>query len=169
MALGKNRDIPISEFYTNLQLEWFSYFMRAKTYNRPEDIKKFTDICGKKKEKIDGISRKNCLPNIFENEQYKERYVSLFLGEWGLPQFQYRDDYQRRVRGMWDKRYYFNVGADVKVKGEHTVELGTITGNDHENCKLTVKLTISKEEITIHYDNVQRIFPAHFFENLNEF
>lgn len=166
MELKKDRDIPITDFYTNLQLEYLSYYMRGKVYKRPEDLKKFADICGKKREKIEGLSRKNCLPNIFNNQTYRERYLNLFIGEFGLPQFQYRDDYQRKVKGMWDKKYYFNEGTNVKVNVDGFIDVGVVIDNDHEKCKVTIRMSMDKSEITLLYDNVQRVFSEKFFEDL---
>ena len=166
MELQKDRDIPITDFYTNLQLEYLSYYMRGKVYKRLEDLKKFTDICEKKREKIEGLSRKNCLPNIFNNDLYRERYINLFIGEFGLPQFQYRDDYQRKVKGMWDKKYYFDEGVNVKVNINGLVDVGVIIGNDHESNKATIRLSMDKKEITLLYDNIQRVFPERFFDDL---
>lgn len=166
MKLRKDRDIPIADFYTNLQLEYLSYHMRGKVYKRPEDLKKFADICGKKREKIEGLSRKNCLPNIFNNELYRERYINLFIGEFGLPQFQYRDDYQRKVKGMWDKKYYFGEGVNVKVNINDLVDVGVVMSNDHEAQKATIRLSMDKKEVTLLYDNIQRVFPERFFEDL---
>lgn len=166
MKPRKDRDIPITDFYTNLQLEYLSYYMRGKVYKRPEDLKKFADICEKKREKIEGLSRKNCLPNIFNNELYRERYINLFIGEFGLPQFQYRDDYQRKVKGMWDKKYYFGEGVNVKVNINDLVDVGVVMSNDHEAQKATIRLSMDKKEVTLLYDNIQRVFPERFFEDL---
>lgn len=166
MEPKKDRDIPITDFYTNLQLEYLSYYMRGKVYKRSEDLKKFADICEKKREKIEGLSRKNCLPNIFNNELYRERYINLFIGEFGLPQFQYRDDYQRKVKGMWDKKYYFDEGVNVKVNINDLVDVGVIVKNEHELNKATVRLSIDKKEVILLYDNIQRVFPERFFDDL---
>lgn len=166
MELKKDRNIPITDFYTNLQLEYLSYYMRGKVYKRPEDLKKFADICEKKREKIEGLSRKNCLPNIFNNELYRERYINLFIGEFGLPQFQYRDDYQRKVKGMWDRKYYFGEGVNVKVNINDLVDVGVVMSNDHEANKATIRLAMDKKEVTLLYDNIQRVFPERFFEDL---
>lgn len=166
MKPRKDRDIPITDFYTNLQLEYLSYYMRGKVYKRPEDLKKFADICEKKREKIEGLSRKNCLPNIFNNELYRERYINLFIGEFGLPQFQYRDDYQRKVKGMWDRKYYFGEGVNVKVNINDLVDVGVVMSNDHEANKATIRLSMDKKEVTLLYDNIQRVFPERFFEDL---
>ena len=166
MKPRKDRDIPITDFYTNLQLEYLSYYMRGKIYKRPEDLKKFADICEKKREKIEGLSRKNCLPNIFNNELYRERYINLFIGEFGLPQFQYRDDYQRKVKGMWDRKYYFGEGVNVKVNINDLVDVGVVMSNDHEANKATIRLSMDKKEVTLLYDNIQRVFPERFFEDL---
>jgi len=114
----KSRDIPITEYYTNLQLEWISYKVRELIYDREIDRKRFHDICEMKKEKIEKFAFRNCCNSIFSSDNMKEKYVKKFLGNgYGLPNFQYRDDRQRKVNGHWDKVHYFKSGIKVIKDG----------------------------------------------------
>jgi len=111
----KSRDIPITEYFTNLQLEWISYKLRELTYDREIDRKRFHDICEMKKEKIEKFAFRNCCKSIFSSESMKNKYVNKFLGDgFGLPNFQYRDERQREVNGMWDKVHYFKNGVRIE-------------------------------------------------------
>jgi hypothetical protein len=162
--LPKTRVIPISDFYTRLQLEWISYKCRALIYHRPFDKKKFMEICDKKKEKILQISLKNCLPSIFNNKEQQKKYTLRFFGQTGIPAFCYRDDYQIAIKGYWDLYYYFTVGASVRCCINGEVEIGNILSNDIKAGTLVAKLDSGHIEITFH--NCSRIFPSNFYEDL---
>ena len=67
---------------------------------------------------------------------------------------------------MWDKKYYFGEGVNVKVNINDLVDVGVVMSNDHEAQKATIRLSIDKKEVTLLYDNIQRVFPERFFEDL---
>ena len=146
--LPKDRIIPISDFFSRLQIEWICYRFRELIYQRPFDKKKFADICLKKKEKIDQIALENSLPSIFNNDGQRERYLKKFIGDGGFPNFCYRDEYQTKIKGFWDAFYYFIEGSSVRflLKGE--VEIGHIKGCIVKEKKVLVEI----DEQTIEYD-----------------
>lgn len=164
----KSRELPIQDYYTLLQIEYLNYFCRYKIYKREEDIKKFNDICLKKREKIESISRKNCTPSIFSDEKCKQKYIQKFLNEWGMPNFYYRDEYQEKIKGHWDKVYFFFRGEPVKVNmGESIIE-GTVKFLDY---KTNIAIIIGegengKYQHKSHIDNILRILPDDFFDEL---
>jgi hypothetical protein len=162
--LPKTRVIPIGDFYTRLQLEYICYKFRELIYQRPFDKKKFSDICVKKKEKIDQISLENCLPSIFNDPGQKDRYLKKFFGHNGLPNFCYRDDYQTRVKGHWDIFYYFIVGSSVRYAENGDVLIGRI-----KKCNTEKRIISIETEDCVcdrSYDQVTRIFPSTFYEIL---
>lgn len=163
--LPKNRIIPISSFYSLLQLEYISYRFRALIYQRAFDCKKFQDICLKKKEKIDQIALENCLPSIFSNTGQQKKYLEKFFNECGPPNFLYRDDYQKQVKGYWDLYYYFIVGSSVRFTESEGVEIGRI-----ESCSLKEKRLVIRTEDSKKFDKkfseVIRIFPSDFYERV---
>ena len=164
MTLGKTRIIPISDFYTRLQLEYISYKFRSLIYQRAFDKKKFNDICNHKKKKIDQISLENCLPSIFNNQDRQKKYLQKFFGDGGFPNFTYRDDYQSKVKGYWDQYHYFIEGASVKFFYEGECEIGRIMDSNVKDKKVTV--TFEDKTILLDFSEVTRIFPSDFFENL---
>ena len=83
MEKHKSRDISVGDFYSLLQLEYISYKVREFLYERPEDKKKFKDISDKKKDNIESISFRRCIPSLFNNEAMKLRYIDKFINEWG--------------------------------------------------------------------------------------
>lgn len=125
--LGCSRVIPIGDYFSLLQSEYISYAFRRKTYKREEDIKKFREICEKKKEKIDSFSAKNCLPSIFNGDKvYLQKYLDKFLNEWGMPNFMYRDEYKKIVYSFWDVKYWLQKGTEVKFKTNDSIEFGVV-------------------------------------------
>jgi hypothetical protein len=162
--LPKTRVIPIGDFYTRLQLEYICYKFRELIYQRPFDKKKFTDICLKKKEKIDQIALENCLPSIFTNVEQQKRYLLKFFGQDGLPNFCYRDDYQSRVKGYWDVFYYFMCGSSIRFKKDSEIELGRV-----KECIINQKKVIIQMDNTLferRFQEVTRIFPSNFYVDL---
>jgi hypothetical protein len=162
--LPKTRIIPISDFYTRLQLEYLSYRFRSMIYHRQFDKKKFAEICEKKKEKIDQIALENCLPSIFNNVEQQKKYLFRFFGTCGVPAFCYRDDYQTLIKGHWDLFYYFIPGASVKLQLHDDIEIGRIVFNDIAVRKISVE--INGATISALYQNVTRIFPSNFYQEL---
>jgi hypothetical protein len=159
--LPKTRVIPISDFYTRLQLEFISYRFRSMIYQRPFDRKKFEDICSKKKEKIDQIALENCLPSVFNDKGQRERYLRKFFKIEGIPSFCYRDDYQMKVKGHWDIFYYFIVGSSVRYRDNGDVCIGRI-----KHCNTALKKIVIEADGCVYertYDDVTRIFPSNFY------
>jgi len=163
--LLRTRIISINDFYTRLQLEYLSYRLRYEIYQRPFDKKKFMDICIKKREKIEQIAFRNCLPSIFNNDNSRNKYISRFFKEKGLPNFCYRDEYQSIVKGYWDAYYYFVTGANVKfTKTDSSCGEGTIESCDVKNQQ--VYIMISGRVIKKNFNEVTREFPEGFIQNL---
>lgn len=155
MALVKDRDISFSELYSNLQLEYISYKIREKIYVRAEDKKKFNDISAKKKSTIQQMSKRNRLPSIFNSEEQQEKYLNLFFNETGMPNFKYRDSYQLRVKGRWDKIYYFNRGTEVITPDK---EIKAITSFDSD----TENVLIDKEVFAM--NQLSRVLSNNFLD-----
>lgn len=162
----KSRDISVGDLYTNLQLEYISYKVRELIYIRVEDKKKFGDICGKKREKIEAISTKNCLPTIFNNINSQNKYLKSFFKEWNLPNFQYRDDYKKKVYGWWDPIYYFKDKVDIKFNNGNDIILGSIVKYDAYRELVSIK--IEGRLIETEPQFVSRIFSEEFFNKIFE-
>jgi len=142
--------------------------VRSFIYQRPFDKKKFTDICEKKRKKIDQIALENCLPSIFNNAEQQRKYLGRFFNKTGPPNFCYRDDYQSTVKGYWDLYYYFIKGASVDfIENTATgnVEIGRIKTCNINEKKLTI---ITSEDVIVekNFNEVARIFSSDFFENI---
>lgn len=161
MELTKSRDIPIQDLYTLLQLEFISYKIREKIYKRQEDKKKFNDICNMKRKKIENMSSKNCIPSIFNSSpEYLQKYISKFINDFGIPNFQYRDDYKTKIYGHWDKIYWFYRGTEIKtmIKGE--LKLGTVEKCHDDN----VTIIVENEKMDKEFSEIGRILTDEFLK-----
>lgn len=164
--LKKSRVIPKNDFYTRLQLEYISYKMRLLLYEREEDKKKFQDICVKKREKIELIALKDCLPSIFTSPESQKKYLDLFFGQGkGIPNFCYRDDYQKRVKGYWDSYYYFRKGSLVQFK-HHNDDLTGIVLYFHVPSHQVTILMPEGTKYKKHCEELIKVFPEDFFLQL---
>jgi len=130
----KSRNLPISEYYTILQQEFISYFIRSKIYPEPY-ADKYRDYCVKKKDKIEKIGLKNSLPSVFSSVTIREKYLKRFFNKKGLPNFEYRDDESVRIMGYWDRVYWFSKGTPIRI------DLGG------EPFSSEVKLNVPKQEL----------------------
>lgn len=160
----KSRHIPLTELYSNLQMEYISYFVRSKIYFN-DFAKNYSKICEQKKEKIENISTRNNLPSIFNNEQSKQKYIAKFLGEFGFPNFSYKDNSVKEKMQKWDRFYYFGSGISIMFKNEdESISLGVISMNDKDTCIATVKDELDNK-LELHHSNIKRIFPESFWVN----
>jgi len=132
----KTRDISFPDYFTRKQIEWISYKFREKIYDREYEKKKFKDICEKIKKTIDDMCFKNQKASIFSSDALKEKYLNSFFNEYGLPNHSYRDEYQRKVKGMWDRIYYFKVGSPVIIKDSD--KIGNIKKYNNETGEVLV-------------------------------
>ena len=135
MMLEKSRDIWINDYFSNLQLEYLSYYARFITYDRPEHKKMFSDICKMKYEKIVKIAFRNNMSCIFTNVDYWNRYLEKWMGDGtGLPNFQYRDKKHKRKNFYWDAFHYFAVKSLV----EYEDSFYPVVSNNVGSCILKI-------------------------------
>jgi hypothetical protein len=113
----KSRTIPVQEFYSNLQLEYLSYKLRETLYEREIDEKIFHDICKGKRGKISKYSIKNCVPSIFTSPETLNKYINIFLNDFGTPKFQYTPKNKNRL-SFYDKVYFFKEGVEIVFEGK---------------------------------------------------
>jgi hypothetical protein len=133
----KSRDLPITDFYSTLQREYISYFVRSKIYPT-EYAKKYENYCTLKRDKIEKIGLKNGLPSIFTLESIKNRYIDAFFNAFGLPNFEYRDDNSRKIMGKWDRVYYFGEGTSIKIKTDKSTIISIVDRNLYNINKVIV-------------------------------
>lgn len=163
MNSSKSRNIPLTSYYSNLQLEWLSYYIRSKIY-RKDFADNYSQICAGKKEKILGISNKNLLPSIFSNKQILDKYLEELIPCFGTPNFQYKNKEVETKMKRWDVFYYFCKGTSIKfIDQEENIKTGVITKNDKNSEVLEVECNENKQRYFLHYTKASRIFSEEFF------
>lgn len=75
----EKRNISALEYLIALQIEFLLYAMRSKIYPYNKDREKFKNIMDYKKSKIEDISKKNHLLNIFTDDVRKREFDEEFL------------------------------------------------------------------------------------------
>ncbi len=157
----KSRHIPISDYFSILQLEYISYKLREISYQK-KYAEKYKGYCRGKKEKIDSIATRNCIPSIFTSETMREKYMTQFFNEWGLPNFTYKDKASETMMGRWDKYYYFAKGTSVKFKDQDdSVLTGVIQENNVEEG-IAVVSYMGDNTIELEYSKISRIIAEGF-------
>ena len=136
----KSRDIPMQEYISILQLEYLSYLIRSKVFEEPF-ASKYQEFCNKKKETIESFSLREGRPCIFNSENIKEKYVKEFFAKdgKGLPNFKYRDEYQKEYIGFYDKKYFFKEGVVVIYEGEEWFIDRNMCYRDNSSTLISIK------------------------------
>jgi len=130
----KSRNLPLTEYYSILQMEYISYYVRSVIYPGKYS-EKYKQYCVLKKEKIDKIGSKNNLPSIFNNTSVRESYINKFFNPYGLPNFEYRDEESIRMMGRWDKNYWFSEGTSIQIRDNGGMVCTKIIKNlGNDNC-----------------------------------
>lgn len=159
----KSRNIPLIDYYQNLQLEFLSYHIRKKIY-RKDFSDNYDKICTGKREKILGIASKNLLPSIFSSNEYLKKYLDMIIPEWGIPDFQYKDKAVENKMKKWDIHYYFIKGTSVKFLDCDQIKTGIVIKNDKNSEVLEIYSHELDKSFYIHYSKVSRIFSQDFFK-----
>ncbi|MCK9543946.1 MAG: hypothetical protein M0R03_18150 [Novosphingobium sp.] len=162
----KSRNIPIQDYISILQLEYLSYMLRSKIYRSPFK-EKYIDFCEKKKETIKTITLKVGRASIFTDDHIKQKYADEFFNNAGLPNFQYRDDYQRGVLGIHDKKSFFSVGTRVEFDGrEYYVSRNLCYKDDNMPDMLCIQQSPDVPWIRVCVNDVRRIDQFDLIEEL---
>jgi len=107
-----------TELYSVKQLEYLAYYLRYKIYTNEREKAKMEDICNKIRKTVEQISFKEQSPSIFTSEHLKEKKLDEFLNEYGLPNIRYKNEYQKEMKGFWDRFYLLQRGTYVEYEGK---------------------------------------------------
>lgn len=121
----KTRNLPIYDFLEILQLEYISFKIRRLTYPIPKHKLFWQGIMEAKKKKIEEISSKNKLPNIFNDPYIEEQVESKFYIN-STPNFLYRDEDFRKRWEEWDLYNYYAKNQQVSVETDEGSKVGYI-------------------------------------------
>ena len=146
----KSREIWLRDYFTNIQFEFLSYYVRKLIYNREYDQKMFSDICKMKYDKIQHLAFRNGTASIFQKVGIWNKYVKDWMnGNYGLPNFTYRDNKQKRRLRYWDATHYFALNSSVYVEDQ----MCKIITN--EVAGETLQIMYEGKMITVSYSDVK--------------
>ena len=135
----KSRSIPLQEYISILQLEYLSYKVRSQIFDKPFSDK-YKEFCDKKKETIESFSLKQGRKCIFNDQHMFDKYTEEFFGDGhGIPDFKYRDDYQRDNIGFYDIKYYFSEGTVVIYQDEEWAVSRNLYHRGDEEILVSIK------------------------------
>lgn len=123
--ITKNRHLPLYEYLEILQIEYLSYQLRSKVYPIEQHRNYWRGAMEKKKKTILEISDRNKIGNIFNDRQMEEQIREKFY-EFGVPNFQYRNEDFRDRWEYWDRFNYYLKGSEVRVESESGTSIGRI-------------------------------------------
>lgn len=83
----KDRDIPVATYLDKLQNEFLICDFRRKVYPSPVDKRYYKKVMSYKKDKIEDISGKNKLPNIFNDSELLKKLRKEIYNEENQPVF----------------------------------------------------------------------------------
>jgi hypothetical protein len=103
-----NKNLSVSEYFLIIQKEYLIAEFKKKIYNNSKDKEYYNRVMKYKKEKINSISERNFLYNIFTNENIlQELRIELFSN--GKPLF---------IMTEKDWENYYQIGCEFSYKGE---------------------------------------------------
>lgn len=159
--MGKNRDIPITEYLDILQKEFLVAEIRHKIYPKISDKTFWGKVMEGKKRKIEDICHRNRIENIFNSETEKRRICDLIYNQVGLPNFLYKDENQRIGNGDFpgleetDIANYYSLNSEVRVDFDGERLFGKITDFDFD--RTTIEIKTEKGIFDCHRKTVTRI------------
>jgi hypothetical protein len=123
------------EYLLALQKEYICLIIREKIYLHENDQKYFQDLMAKKREKINSVSRKYQLPNIFQQPFEYKRLFDMIVPDYGLPNFIYN------IVGVEKKQLKFPYkGTVVRAEVDGSYHVGITQQVDFDNSSVDIKL-----------------------------
>jgi hypothetical protein len=161
MDLRKSREQKFYEYFVTLQKEYIVAELRTKIYVDDVGRKKSEEIMQGKKKKVFDIAFKNRIKTIFEDmkvgsislydEELKKKLYNEIYGH-GYPNFIYRDEKQRQILSMRDKRSYYSKNNNFMFEDKICIliDVDFVT----EYCILTC----NNEKFVCKLSEIKRIF-----------
>lgn len=153
----KDRNISKFEFLNQLQKEYISAEIRSKVYPRRKDKAFWKRVMEGKRETIEKISKDNHLPNIFNDQSVYQTIKLGVTGLSGMPDFNYRDEEQRRDLEKRDFDNYFQTGKEFGIRKSNSVQIGYLQSINRVNKIAHLEGAYTREKITCSLDHIYRI------------
>lgn len=147
--------ISLVEFFEVVQKEYIVAELRSRIFPSEKDKNFWRKVMKDKEKKILDISDRNSLPNIIEDRETRKDFYKRVCGEYGYPNFIYKDDEQRLGSGFHpgleelDFTYYYNLNAEVKMGDNKLFKIGRIV----EVLQDGIKIYFEEEEKELFLSN----------------
>lgn len=154
----------IIDFLEQLQEEYVISELRAKISKTQKDKKYWASVCDTKRDKIEDISERNMLENIFTDSTEKIRFYEKGIPEFGYPNFTYVNDEQKYgsngFPGQEEKDFdnWFDLGKQFKFEFEGLNKIGELVEIDNENEEVELKESKTNESYLIPFEKCRRIY-----------
>jgi len=135
-----DKGLSLVSYLKQLQIEYVITELRRRIYPYQQDKNFYSKLIIWKKIKIDDISLRNRLPNIFDNETVKKEIYLEVYGSGGYPKFYYSDKLPESIFGTLDKKNYYFEGEDVSVVINNETIVCKSLGYDGKKNKVKVKI-----------------------------
>lgn len=153
----RSRKISFVEYFENLQKEYIVAELRYKIYPNEKDKKYYKEReMNGKRQKIEDISARNNLENIFTSQYVKKKFYDQVYNQSGLPNFIYRDEMDKLKRGALDIYNYFSKSTPVTVIYNDCCLRGRVEGVDIKNDSVIVYIFDLEKSIFVDFTQVVR-------------
>lgn len=104
----KTRNLSVAEYFAEIQREYLIAEFRKKIYYSPKDKKYYQRVMDYKREKIEDISKRNHLDNIFNSTEKMSEVRDELFDMLGRPRFD---------MNATDIQNYYSVGNEFSFRG----------------------------------------------------
>lgn len=153
----KSRHLSIFELFEVLQLEYMTAELRKRIYPKLSDKSYYMKVMSFKKDKVIDIATRNNLSSIFSSKDEKRNLYNKFYNEKGLPNFVYRNEYDREKLALQDRAHYYVKGTEVKVHVDDKIIIGEIYEVNFSKSIIFIKPRGEEEVKPYPIGNITRI------------
>lgn len=112
---NKTRNLSYLKYFEQLQLEYIIVELRKKIYPSLKDKQYYERVMKGKKDIIEDLTIRNSLKSIFNDKEKRiEKYRQIY-NKVGYPNFIYKDERDREMFEIKDKKNYYMSGSDFKI------------------------------------------------------
>ena len=153
----KSRKISFIEYFESLQREYVVSELRYKIYSNEKDKQYYRDreMLGKR-QKIEDISLRNNLENIFTSEYLRCKFYDEVYNKSGLPNFLYRDENDKAKRGNLDIYNYFAKDTLVTVLYNECCMKGKIEGVNIKEKYAIIYIFDLEKSLNVSFEKIVR-------------
>lgn len=148
----KSRHLNILDFLDRLQIEYLQAEFRRSIHHSPKQKAYWKRVMDAKRVKIEDISSRSALDNIFNSPMVLQEYREQVFPNPKSSAFKF----ELKVA---EQRLYYSVGAPVKVEVEHGEwKTGKIEEVDFDNGLASVRIRGSKMPSKHLFSKIIRVF-----------